>query len=133
MNYDKNNNKQPLSDDELVAMFFEENRQEIADDGFSQHVMKQLPSLSIRLRRIWTLVCSVVGIAFFFLADGIGQLKLVLFNATGNFVGFLSSIDFHSWSPLMVLAAIGLLMVFSAWNIAENWEYRERRLSFSKK
>ena len=133
MNYDKNNNKQPLSDDELVAMFFEENRQEIEDDGFSQHVMKQLPSQSIRLRRIWTLVCSVVGIAFFFLADGIGQLKLVLFNATGNFVGFLSSIDFHSWSPLMVLAAIGLLMVFGAWNIAENWEYRERRLSFSKK
>ena len=119
-------NNQPLSDDELVAMFFEENRQEIEDNGFSGQVMHSLPSQSIWLRRAWTLVCWVVGIAFFFFADGIGQLKLVLFNATGNFVGFLSSIDFHSWSPLMVLAAIGLLMVFGAWNIAENWEYRER-------
>ena len=27
-------NNQPLSDDELVAMFFEENRQEIEDNGF---------------------------------------------------------------------------------------------------
>ena len=119
-------NNQPLSDDELVAMFFEENRQEIEDNGFSGQVMHSLPSQSIWLRRAWTLVCWVVGIAFFFFADGIGQLKLVLFNATGNFMGFLSSIDFHSWSPLMVLAAIGLLMVFGAWNIAENWEYRER-------
>ena len=113
-------NNQPLSDDELLAMFFEENRQEIEDNGFSHHVMKQLPSRSIRLRRIWTAVCTVVGIAFFFLADGIGQLKLVLFNATGNFVGFLSSIDLQGLSPLMIAATIGLLMFLGAWNIAEN-------------
>ena len=125
-------NNQPLSDDELVAMFFEENRQEIEDNGFSHHVMKQLPSRSIRLRRIWTAVCTVVGIAFFFLADGIGLLKRVLFNATGNFIGFLSSIDFQSFSPLMILVAIGLLMLIVAWNIAENFEQRDR-LFYSKK
>jgi hypothetical protein len=112
-------NNQPLSDDELVAMFFDENRQELADDGFSHHVMKQLPSRSIRLRRIWTAVCTVVGIAFFFLADGIGQLKLVLFNATGNFVGFLSSIDLSNLPITALLAAILLITAFVTWDWSE--------------
>lgn len=125
-------NNQPLSDDELVAMFFEENRQEIEDNGFSGQVMHSLPSQSIWLRRAWTLVCWVVGIAFFFFADGIGLLKRVLFNATGNFIGFLSSIDFQGISPLMILVAIGLLMLIVAWNIAENFEQRDR-LFYSKK
>lgn len=131
---EKNNiiNNQPLSDDELVAMFFDENRQEIEDNGFSHHVMKQLPLQSIWLRRAWSLVCWVVGIAFFFFADGIGLLKRVLFNATGNFIGFLSSIDFQGISPLMILVAIGLLMLIVAWNIAENFEQRDR-LFYSKK
>ena len=121
MNYDKNNYRQPLSDDELVAMFFEENRQEIEDDGFSQHVMKQLPSQSIRLSRIWTLVCSVVGVAFFFLADGIGQLKLVLFNATGNFVGFLASIDFSNLPITAILTAILLITALATWDLSEKF------------
>ena len=125
-------NNQPLSDDELVAMFFEENRQEIEDNGFSGQVMHSLPSQSIWLRRAWTLVCWVVGIAFFFFADGVGLLKRVLFNATGNFIGFLSSIDFQGISPLMILVAIGLLMLIVAWNIAENFEQRDR-LFYSKK
>jgi len=83
-------NNQFLSDDELVAMFFDENRQEISDDGFSQRVMEQLPSRSVRLNRIWTLVCSLLGIVFFIWADGLAQLKLLLFNAFGNIGGFLS-------------------------------------------
>ena len=119
-------NKQLLSDDELVAMFFDENRQDLADDGFSQRVMHRLPSHSVRLSRIWTLVCSIAGIAFFFVTDGIGQLKHVLFNAIGHFVGFLSSVDFHGWSPLMIIVAIGLLMGFFAWNIAESLEADDR-------
>ena len=125
-------NNQPLSDDELVAMFFEENRQEIEDNGFSGQVMHSLPSQSIWLRRAWSLVCWVVGIAFFFFADGVGLLKRVLFNATGNFIGFLSSIDFQGLSPLMIFVAIGLLMLIVAWNIAENFEQRDR-LFYSKK
>ena len=112
-------NNQPLSDDELVAMFFDENRQEIEDNGFSHHVMKQLPSQSIWLRRVWTLVCWVVGIAFFFFGDGIEQLKLVLFNATGNFVGFLSSIDFSNLPIMPTMAAILLIAAIVTWSLSE--------------
>lgn len=129
---EKNLNQQPLSDDELVAMFFEENRQEVEDNGFSGQVMHSLPSQSMWIRRAWTLVCWVVGIAFFFFADGVGLLKRVLFNALGNFLGFASSIDFQGLSPLMIIAAIGLVMLFGAWNIAENLEQRDR-LFYSKK
>lgn len=110
-------NNQFLSDDELVAMFFDENRQEISDDGFSQRVMEQLPSRSVRLNRIWTLVCSLLGIVFFILADGLAQLKLLLFNAFGNIGGFLSSVDLTGTSPLMILAAMTVCSILVAWNI----------------
>ena len=67
---EKFENKNLLSDEELVAMFFDENRQELADEGFSHQVMHRLPTRSVRLNRIWTALCSVVGIVFFILFDG---------------------------------------------------------------
>ncbi|MBO4486688.1 MAG: DUF5056 domain-containing protein [Prevotella sp.] len=109
-------NSKLLSDDELVAMFFEENRQELSDDGFTQRVMEQLPSRSVRLNRIWTVVCSLLGIVFFILADGLTQLKLLFANAFGNLGGFVSSVDFTGLSPLMILAALTVCSALVAWN-----------------
>lgn len=117
---EKFENKNLLSDEELVAMFFDENRQELADEGFSQHVMKQLPSQSsLRLRRVWTLLCWLVGIAFFFFADGIGQVKRVAVNALGNFEGFLTLVDFSSLPITTILAAILLIAFIVAWELSE--------------
>ena len=106
-----------LDDDELLARFFNENRVELADDGFSARVMQQLPSRSVRLSRIWTLVCTLAGVVFLVWADGLGQLRRVAVNSIGNFEGFLSSFDFSMMSPLMVYAAISLLVLFAVSNI----------------
>ena len=38
-----------LTDDELIMMFFEDNRVELPDDGFSKRVMAQLPSRMVKL------------------------------------------------------------------------------------
>lgn len=111
------NNKAVLSDDELLAQFFDENRIDLADDGFSARVMQQLPSQSVRLSRIWTFVCVLAGIAFFIWADGLGQLRRVAVNSAGNIVGFLSSVDFSMTSPLMIYAAASLLALFAISNL----------------
>ena len=42
-----------IDNDKLLRDFFTENRQEIADRGFSRRVMHHLPDRSNRLARIW--------------------------------------------------------------------------------
>ena len=112
------NKKETISDEELLAMFFAENRQEVEDNGFSRRVMKQLPDRTIRLGRIWMVFCTIVGIAFFFLADGLGQLKMLFGNLLGNLEGFLISADFSMFtSPVVLLGVVSLLMSFAISNL----------------
>ncbi|MBR7043378.1 MAG: DUF5056 domain-containing protein [Prevotella sp.] len=117
---EKFENKNLLSDEELVAMFFDENRQELADEGFSHQVMHRLPTRSVRLNRIWTALCSVVGIVFFILFDGFGQLKHLALTSLGNFESFLNSIELNGMTILMILAALWLFAAVAAWNLAED-------------
>ena len=57
-------------EDKRIVSFFEEYaRKEIADDGFSQRVMRSLPSHDYvykqRLNRIWTAVCALAAVVLF--------------------------------------------------------------------
>ncbi|MBQ9637854.1 MAG: DUF5056 domain-containing protein [Prevotella sp.] len=112
-----NKNGAMMSDDELLAQFFNENRVELEDDGFAARVMQQLPSRTVRLSRIWTFVCALAGVAFFVWADGLGQLRHLAANSVGNVMGFLLSVDFSATSPLMLYAAISLLVLFAISNL----------------
>ncbi|MCR5131400.1 MAG: DUF5056 domain-containing protein [Prevotella sp.] len=115
-------NNQLLTDDELLEKFFNENRVELDDDGFSERVMEKLPQGTLRLSRLWTLICSVVGIGFFIWADGFGQLKRVFQNSLGNIEGFVSSIDFSNISPMMLMMAALVGSILVAWNLLADWE-----------
>ena len=70
-------------DELLVRKFFEENKVELADDGFSQRVMRRLPDRTRRLSRIWAAVCTLAGI-----------LMCVVFNWVDVLVGIFN--DFIS-------------------------------------
>ena len=106
------------ADDALVAAFFTEQRQELTDNGFSQHVMRQLPSRTVRLNQIWTAVCAGIGIVLFFLLDGLQQLKLMATNMLGNLEGFAQSVDFTYYpSPVIVILACLLLFSFTTVNV----------------
>ena len=52
------------NDDLLVRSFFADNRIDIADDGFTERVMRRLPSQAVRLNRIWTVICGLAGIVW---------------------------------------------------------------------
>ena len=45
-----------IDNDKLLRDFFAENKQEIADNGFSRRVMHHLPDRSNRLARIFCMV-----------------------------------------------------------------------------
>ena len=48
-------------DELLVSKFFDENKIDVADNGFSRRVTRRLPDRERRLNRIWTAVCLALG------------------------------------------------------------------------
>lgn len=105
------------NDDRLVAQFFEEHKVEIEDDGFSRRVMNQLPGGVRRASRIWTFVCTVVGISMFCLLDCFNSLRMVLGNIFGDFIGFFSSIQLPGLTSLTLYLAVLTIMAVSLHNL----------------
>lgn len=112
-------NKQ-LTDDELLMQFFEANKIEIADDGFSRRVMEQLPSRSARLSRIWTAFCWTVGIVLFFVLKGWQQLGLLFENMMGNLEGALSSMELITVSPAIIWMSMMILVSLAFVNVVRS-------------
>ena len=71
-----------IDNDKLLRDFFAENKQEIADNGFSRRVMHHLPGRSNYLARIWSVFVMTVGATLFVTLGGLeavwGTLKDVL-------------------------------------------------------
>src|SRR3712207_8006007 len=63
------------NDEQLIARFFAENKQNIADKGFTRQVMRQLPVPAQQLNRLWTAICSVAAVVLFFFVDGVTAIK----------------------------------------------------------
>lgn len=61
-------------DELLVKRFFDDNRIEVPDDGFSRRVMRRLPDRAACAGRIWTAVCAVVALLFFIKNDFLTML-----------------------------------------------------------
>ncbi len=62
-----------IDNDKLLRDFFAENKQEIADNGFSRRVMHHLPDRSNRLARIWSAFVMTVAAALFCMVRWIGS------------------------------------------------------------
>ena len=60
-----------IDNDKLLRDFFAENKQEIADNGFSRRVMHHLPDRSNRLARIWSAFVMTVAAALFVWLGGL--------------------------------------------------------------
>jgi hypothetical protein len=93
-----------IDNDKLLRDFFAENKQEIADNGFSRHVMHHLPDRSNRLARIWSAFVMTVAAALFGLEATWGTIREV-------FIGMIN----HGTSSLdpksIIIAAVVLLFM----------------------
>ncbi len=106
------------NDDVMLTQFFAEQRQKIADNGFSDRVMRQLPQRAKRFNRVWTAVCAAAAVAFFVLFNGLDELRVLGGNMVGDASGYLSSIDFSSTSPIITVAGMAVLGVVACCNLS---------------
>ena len=79
-------------DEALLQRFFADSaRMDIADDGFTDRVMRRLPeevdARCYRLYRLWTAAMVAVCVAVFFFVNGFQLLKLRVCGAVGGFLG----------------------------------------------
>lgn len=79
-------------DEALFQRFFADStRMDIADDGFTDRLMRRLPEevdvRCYRLYRLWTAAMAAVCVAVFFFVNGFELLKLRVCGAVGGFLG----------------------------------------------
>ena len=73
-----------IDNDKLLHDFFAENKQEIADNGFSQRVMHHLPSQSNGLTCIRTALIVIIGTILFVWLGGVEATLRNMQEATAN-------------------------------------------------
>jgi len=101
------------NDDILLKEFLQENKQEIADNGFSYRVMNRLPE-----RKAWLLstllsvITAVLAIVLFFVQGGVAQIGESLREVFQNisFSGNLSTLNNTEPWTLAVVAVVLLFM-----------------------
>lgn len=60
-----------IDDDLLLERFFQAARAEqLSDNGFTHRVMTRLPERQLRLSKLWTAACIVLGVVVFTLIGG---------------------------------------------------------------
>lgn len=90
--------------DKLLNQFFKENKKEIEDFGFSRRVMRKLPGYGKKLATIWTIFCSGIAIALFFIFDGIDAFTRIFHEAITTLIhSELTNINPHC---LMIIAVV---------------------------
>lgn len=109
-------------EDKRIVSFFEEYaRKEIADDGFSQRVMRSLPSHDYvykqRLNRIWMAVCALAAVVLFVRADGFAVLKGIAADFVVDAFTSTMSIDVSGVSLLMVVMTLLTFVYVAIYNI----------------
>lgn len=110
------------SDDDLLLQFFDAQRFEIADDGFSKRVMQAIPQRARRLNRIWTALCFTVAMAMLLFCDWVDELRLMLSQLIGDLIGYLSVVEFNLCSIVMVLASLMVLSTVAIYNVLTNYD-----------
>lgn len=96
------------NNDKLLRDFFQENKQEIADKGFSRRVMHHLPDHRNRLSRIWTALMMLIGTVLFI---GLGGLEAVWNTLREVFISMLQQQATQLDPKSLIIATVVLLFL----------------------
>ncbi|MDR1004486.1 MAG: DUF5056 domain-containing protein [Prevotellaceae bacterium] len=101
--------------DRLLRQFFDENRHEIADRGFSRRVMHRLTAnRTRRLARLWSLFCALLAVVIFVATDA----ATLIWNALRNILTDVIAPDISQLNPLSVYLAAAVLLVVACRRLA---------------
>lgn len=101
-------------DDFLIQAFFQEHRQEIADNGFSERVIRNLPKRNIIWwNRLWTLLCGIVAIILFWMLDGKAKILTEIRTILGDGIGIVydALANSHSFELTTIYVVIALILL----------------------
>ena len=106
-------------DNQLLERFFQPAKKiEIADNGFTEHVMKQLPDRAARLSQWWTLFCVLSGAVAFIVLDGWEFILAGLLTLMKTNIGELHPVPFFmALGVLTCLAVVELVQKLERWQV----------------
>lgn len=94
-------------DEKILKGFFADHKQSLRDDGFSEKVMSHVPACEMKLVRLWTTSCTLLGVVLFIVFRG-----WTLVYSIGDIL--IDSISRANWlhtNPLMLLIAAIVSMI----------------------
>ena len=94
-------------DDKMLKQFFNDNKNEVQDNGFSERVMSHLPGKAQRLAKLWTLISFLLAITLFVILDGFQIIAGILRNV---FVSLVQN-GAENVDPKSLLIALIVLVV----------------------
>ena len=107
-------------DETLVNSFFSNLHVEDEDNGITHSVMRNLPQSAWQKNRIWTILCSVLGVLLLYYTKGLrtlfGTFFGLLADATTNMV--------YQQNPLIVYLTILALVMTGGYMVvtSERWK-----------
>lgn len=94
----------------LIDLFKDFKEAELADNGFTEQVMRQLPTgkswSPVLLSRLWTATCILIALLVAWLCNGLHALQLSLYSLWNSCYMALQGIDVSQISPLPLLGSI---------------------------
>lgn len=106
-------------DEQLISKFMQNNKQEIADNGFSRKVMQKLPVSAKVWSDILTVACVISCCILFFAFDGFSlilqSVREVLQNQTMEIMNQPNNLQ----TLIAVIATVAFLSIRSVWAIKD--------------
>ena len=94
-------------DDKMLKQFFNDNKNEVEDNGFSERVMSHLPGKAQRLAKLSTLISFLLAITLFVILEGFQIIAGILRNV---FVSLVQN-GAENVDPKSLLIALIVLVV----------------------
>ncbi len=110
MDMERNHEQEEL----LLQQFFNQQRFDVEDNGFSHRVMRMLPDRARRLNRLWTAVCTVVAVAFFVAGRG---WKAVSGSLQGAWADISNHDLMYQLSPLTIYMGLLFLAIAGSYRL----------------
>jgi hypothetical protein len=95
-------------EDKMINQFFQAEKREVKDNGFSRRVMRNLPDRGEQLSKIWIAFCTTIGIVLFFLFNGLEAILNILREA---FNGAMQNGITHLDTKSLLIASIVLISI----------------------
>ena len=106
-------------DEQLISKFMQNNKHEMADNGFSRRVMQKLPVSAKVWSDILTVACVISCCILFYVFDGFSlilqSIREVLQNQTMEFMNQPNSLR----TLIVAIATVAFLSIRSVWAIKD--------------